>query len=202
MFKGLMPALVTPFADGALDLTTLKALVERQIKAGCHGLVPVGTTGESPTLTLAEHETVVAEVVKAAAGRVPVIAGAGSNNTAESMRLMQHAKSVGADAALVVTPYYNKPTQAGLFAHYEAIVAETDVPIVLYNVPPRTACDMQAETVAALSELGQIVGIKEACGDANRVREIRSRVKDDFIIFHRKLLSTKAFLKFSGRLIS
>ena len=121
MIQGSLPALVTPFTDGALDLDTLKKLVEWHIAEGSNGLVPVGTTGESPTLTHAEHETVVAEVVKAAAGRIPVVAGAGSNNTTESIRLAQHAESVGADAVLVVTPYYNKPTQAGLIAHFAAI---------------------------------------------------------------------------------
>ena len=173
MFKGLMTALVTPFKDGALDLTTLKALVERQILAGCHGLVPVGTTGESPTLTLSEHETVVAEVVVAAAGRVPVIAGAGSNNTAESMRLMQHAKSVGADAVLVVTPYYNKPTQAGLIAHFTALHDCCDLPIVIYNIPARSVVDMTSETMGELAALPRIVGVKDATGDLARVCEQR-----------------------------
>ena len=180
MFKGLMPALVTPFADGALDLTTLKALVERQIKAGCHGLVPVGTTGESPTLTHAEHETVVAEVVKAAAGRVPVIAGAGSNNTAESMRLMQHAKSVGADAALVVTPYYNKPTQAGLVAHFTA-AADCGLPIVIYNIPGRSVVDMTPETMGELSRHEMIVGVKDSTGDVGRVARQRITCGADFV---------------------
>jgi 4-hydroxy-tetrahydrodipicolinate synthase len=181
MFKGLMPALVTPFADGALDLTTLKALVERQIKAGCHGLVPVGTTGESPTLTHAEHETVVAEVVKAAAGRVPVIAGAGSNNTAESMRLMQHAKSVGADAALVVTPYYNKPTQAGLIAHFTALHNSCGLPIIIYNIPPRSVVDMSPETMGELAKLPRIIGVKDATGDLARVCQQRISCGLDFV---------------------
>jgi 4-hydroxy-tetrahydrodipicolinate synthase len=180
MFKGLMPALVTPFKDGALDLTTLKALVERQILAGCHGLVPVGTTGESPTLTLAEHETVVAEVVVAAAGRVPVIAGAGSNNTAESIRLMQHAKSVGADAVLVVTPYYNKPTQAGLIAHFNALHDCCDLPIVIYNIPSRSVVDMTSKTMGELSALPRIVGVKDATGDLARVCEQRITCGQDF----------------------
>ena len=181
MFKGLMPALVTPFADGALDLTTLKALVERQIKAGCHGLVPVGTTGESPTLTHAEHETVVAEVVKAAAGRVPVIAGAGSNNTAESMRLMQHAKSVGADAALVVTPYYNKPTQAGLIAHFTALHNSCDLPIIIYNIPPRSVVDMSPETMGELAKLPRIIGVKDATGKLERVSMQRMTCGAEFV---------------------
>ena len=181
MFKGLMPALVTPFTDGALDLTTLQDLVERQITAGCRGLVPVGTTGESPTLTIKEHETVVAEVVKAAAGRVPVIAGAGSNNTAESMRLMQHAKSVGADAALVVTPYYNKPTQAGLMAHFTALHDGCELPIIIYNIPPRSVVDMTPETMGELAKLPRIIGVKDATGDLARVCQQRMTCGPDFI---------------------
>ena len=181
MFKGLMPALVTPFVDGALDLTTLRALVERQIKAGCQGLVPVGTTGESPTLTHVEHEAVVAEVVKAAAGRVPVIAGAGSNNTAESMRLMQHAKSVGADAALVVTPYYNKPTQAGLIAHFTALHDSCELPIIIYNIPPRSVVDMSPETMGELAKLPRIIGVKDATGDLARVCQQRITCGPDFV---------------------
>src|SRR6056297_895316 len=148
-----MPALVTPFRDGKLDLDTLKSLVEWHIEEGSSGIVPVGTTGESPTLTHAEHETVVEEVVKAAAGRVPVIAGAGSNNTAEAIRLAKHAASVGADAALVVTPYYNKPTQAGLIAHFKAVHDAADIPIIIYNIPPRSVVDMSPSTMGELARL-------------------------------------------------
>ncbi|WP_374303703.1 dihydrodipicolinate synthase family protein, partial [Paracoccus sp. (in: a-proteobacteria)] len=134
MFKGSLPALVTPFTpDGELDLDTLKKLVEWHIDQGSHGLVPVGTTGESPTLTHDEHRLVIEEVVKAVAGRIPVIAGAGSNSTREGIGLIRHAAEVGADAALVVTPYYNKPTQAGLIAHYTALAEASDLPIVIYN---------------------------------------------------------------------
>ena len=142
MFKGSMPALVTPFRNGELDLDTLKRLVEWQIGEGSTGLVPVGTTGESPTLTHEEHETVVAEVVKAAAGRVPVIAGAGSNNTVEAIRFVQFAEKVGADAALVVTPYYNKPTARGLIAHFSALHDCANIPIIIYNIPGRSVIDM------------------------------------------------------------
>ena len=138
MFKGSFPALITPFKNGELDLDTLKKLVEWHIGEGSHGLVPVGTTGESPTLTHREHEIVIEEVVKAAAGRVPVIAGAGSNNTLEGIGLIQHAEKVGADAALVVTPYYNKPTQAGMVAHFTALHDCCTLPIVIYNIPGRS----------------------------------------------------------------
>lgn len=180
MFKGLMPALVTPFRNGILDLTTLEVLVERQIEAGCHGLVPVGTTGESPTLTHDEHKTVVEKVVQAAAGRVPVIAGAGSNNTAESMELMVHAKSVGADAVLVVTPYYNKPTQAGLIAHFTALHDCCELPIIIYNIPSRSAVDMTPETMGELARLPRIVGVKDATGDLARVCQQRITCGLDF----------------------
>ena len=180
MFKGLMPALVTPFADGALDLTTLRALVERQIKAGCQGLVPVGTTGESPTLTHVEHEAVVAEVVKAAAGRVPVIAGAGSNNTDETVRLVKAAKEAGATAALVVTPYYNKPTQAGLKAHFLA-AADCGMDVIIYNIPGRSAVDMGVETMGELAQHKHIIGVKDATGDLSRVPKQRLSCGKNFI---------------------
>ncbi len=181
MFKGSFPALVTPFKNGELDLDTLKKLVEWHIAEGSHGLVPVGTTGESPTLSHSEHETVVAEVVKAAAGRIPVIAGAGSNNTRESMRLMQHALSVGADAALVVTPYYNKPTQAGLIAHFTALHDCCDLPIVIYNIPGRSAVDMTPDTMGQLAKLPRIVGVKDATGDLARVCAQRITCGKDFV---------------------
>ncbi|MEE9427295.1 MAG: dihydrodipicolinate synthase family protein, partial [Paracoccaceae bacterium] len=150
MFSGSLTALVTPFKNGELDIATLKQLVDWQIEQGSKGLVPVGTTGESPTLTHAEHETVVEVVVKAAAGRVSVIAGAGSNNTAEAIALAQHAARVGADAVLVVTPYYNKPTQAGLIAHFKAIHEAAEIPIIIYNIPPRSVVDMSPETMGEL----------------------------------------------------
>ena len=182
MFKGSMPALVTPFAeDGSLDLDTLKKLVEWQIAEGSHGLVPVGTTGESPTLTHDEHETVIEEVVKAAAGRVPVIAGAGSNNTIEAIRFLRHAKDVGADGALVVTPYYNKPTQAGLIAHYKALTEAVDLPIIIYNIPGRSVVDMAPATMAELAKLPGIVGVKDATGDIARVSQQRAGCGPEFI---------------------
>ena len=181
MFKGSMPALVTPFRNGELDLETLKKLVEWHIGEGSNGLVPVGTTGESPTLTHREHEVVVEEVVKAAAGRVPVIAGAGSNNTTEAIRLVRHAESVGADAALVVTPYYNKPTQSGLIAHFTALHDCAELPIIIYNIPGRSVVDMSPETMGKLAELPRIVGVKDATGDLARVCDQRITCGPDFI---------------------
>lgn len=181
MIKGSIPALVTPFKDGALDLDTLKSLVEWHIDQGSTGLVPVGTTGESPTLSHEEHETVVEEVVRAAAGRVPVIAGAGSNNTVEGIRLIRHAERVGADAALVVTPYYNKPTQAGLIAHFTALHDCCTLPIVIYNIPGRSVVDMSPETMGQLARLPRIIGVKDATGKIERVSQQRITCGADFI---------------------
>ena len=181
MLKGSMPALVTPFRNGELDLDTLKSLVEWQIEQGSTGLVPVGTTGESPTLSHEEHETVIEVVVKAAAGRVPVVAGAGSNNTVEGIRFMEYAKRVGADAALVVTPYYNKPTQGGLIAHFKAMHDAADLPIIIYNIPPRSVVDMTPETMGELAKLPRIIGVKDATADVTRVSKQRNTCGKDFI---------------------
>jgi 4-hydroxy-tetrahydrodipicolinate synthase len=181
MFKGSFPALVTPFKDGSVDFEALKRLVEWQIAEGSHGLVPVGTTGESPTLTHDEHEAVIEAVVKAAAGRVPVIAGAGSNNTVEGMRLIRFAEKVGADAALVVTPYYNKPTQAGLIAHYTALHDCCNLPIVIYNIPGRSVVDMSPATMGSLARLPRIVGVKDATGKIERVSQQRAACGKDFV---------------------
>lgn len=181
MFKGSMPALVTPFRNGALDLETLKKLVEWHVGEGSHGLVPVGTTGESPTLTHEEHELVIETVVKAAAGRIPVVAGAGSNNTVEAMRFVECAAKVGADAALVVTPYYNKPTQRGLIAHFTALHDCADIPIIIYNIPGRSVIDMTPETMGELAKLPRIVGVKDATGDLARVCDQRMTCGPDFI---------------------
>ena len=181
MFKGSMPALVTPFKDGSLDLDALKHLVDWHIAEGSNGLVPVGTTGESPTLSHEEHHLVVECVVKAAAGRVPVIAGAGSNNTVEAIDLMRHAKASGADAALVVTPYYNRPTQAGLVAHYSALHAAVDLPIIIYNIPGRSVVDMTPETMGKLAALPRIIGVKDATGKIERVSMQRATCGADFI---------------------
>lgn len=180
MFKGSMPALVTPFKNGKVDDEALKAIVDWQIAEGSHGLVPVGTTGESPTLTHEEHEHVIRTVVAQTAGRVPVIAGAGSNNTTEALRFAEFAKDVGAAAALVVTPYYNKPTQAGLIAHYEA-VAEVGIPIVIYNIPGRSVVDMTPETMGVLAKNPNIVAVKDATGDLARVCQTRITCGEDFI---------------------
>ncbi|HMO06387.1 MAG TPA: 4-hydroxy-tetrahydrodipicolinate synthase [Paracoccaceae bacterium] len=181
MFKGSMPALVTPFRDGAVDFAALEALVEWQISEGSHGLVPVGTTGESPTLSHDEHEAVIEAVVKFAAGRVPVIAGAGSNATAEAIGLIRHAERVGADAALVVTPYYNKPTQAGLIAHYTALHEASSLPIIIYNIPGRSVIDMTPETMGRLAQLPRIVGVKDATGRLERVSQQRMTCGPEFI---------------------
>ena len=181
MFKGSIPALITPFKNGALDIETLKKLVDWHVNEGSHGLVPVGTTGESPTLTHREHEIVIEEVVKAAAGRIPVIAGAGSNNTAEGIRLIQHAEAVGADAALVVTPYYNKPTQAGLIAHFKAVHDCCNLPSIIYNIPGRSVVDMSPSTMGELAKLPRIVGVKVATGDLSRVPKQRMTCGADFI---------------------
>lgn len=181
MFKGSLAALITPFKNGELDLDTLKKLVEWHVGEGTHGLVPVGTTGESPTLTHDEHDKVVEEVVRASAGRLPVIAGAGSNNTLESIRLVQSAQKVGADAALVVTPYYNKPTQRGLIAHYTAIHDSSDLPIFIYNIPGRSVVDMTPETMGELAKLPRIAGVKDATGDLARVPLTRLTCGTDFI---------------------
>ena len=181
MLKGSMPALITPFSNGQVDLETLKELVEWHISQGSHGLVPVGTTGESPTLSHDEHEIVVSEVVKTVAGRIPVIAGAGSNNTIEALRFMKHAQSVGADAALVVTPYYNKPTQNGLYSHFKILHDNCDLPIVIYNIPGRSVVDMSPETMGELAKLPRIIAVKDATGDLARVCDQRATCGKDFI---------------------
>jgi 4-hydroxy-tetrahydrodipicolinate synthase len=181
MIKGSIPALVTPFKNGELDLVALKKLVEWQIAEGSTGLVPVGTTGESPTLSHDEHRQVVEAVVKAAAGRVPVIAGAGSNNTAEGIGLIQFAEQVGADAALVVTPYYNRPTQAGMVAHYTALHDCCKLPIIIYNIPGRSVVDMTPETMGKLAALPRIIGVKDATGKIERVSMQRAACGKDFI---------------------
>ncbi|MCV6596444.1 MAG: 4-hydroxy-tetrahydrodipicolinate synthase [Mangrovicoccus sp.] len=181
MIKGSLPALVTPFKNGELDLDTLKSLVEWHIEQGSHGLVPVGTTGESPTLSHREHQIVIEEVVKTAAGRVPVVAGAGSNNTAEGVELIQHAARVGADVALVVTPYYNKPTQAGLIAHFTAMHDCCELPIIIYNIPGRSVVDMTPETMGELAKLERVIGVKDATGDLARVSQQRASCGASFL---------------------
>jgi len=181
MIKGSIPALVTPFKNGALDLVTLKKLVEWHVAEGSSALVPVGTTGESPTLSHAEHREVVEQVVTIAAGRVPVIAGAGSNNTVEGIDLIRHAEQVGANAALVVTPYYNRPTQAGLIAHYTALHDCCTLPIIIYNIPGRSVVDMSPDTMGQLAKLPRIIGVKDATGKIERVSMQRATCGADFI---------------------
>ena len=181
MIKGSIPALVTPFKNGNLDLDTLKHLVEWHIAEGSSGIVPVGTTGESPTLSHEEHQTVIEIVVKTVAGRVPVIAGAGSNNTSEGISLIRHAEKVGATAALVVTPYYNKPTQAGLIAHYTALHDCCALPIIIYNIPGRSVVDMTPETMGHLANLPRIIGVKDATGKIERVSMQRASCGAGFI---------------------
>ena len=183
MFKGSFPALVTPFdEDGALDEAALTAFVDWQIAQGSHGLVPVGTTGESPTLSHDEHKRVVELCIRTADGRVPVIAGAGSNNTAEAIDLATHAAEAGADAVLIVTPYYNKPSQRGLYHHYARIAEAVSVPIIIYNIPGRSVIDMSVDTMARLAnDFDNIVGTKDATAKLDRVSEQRRACGKDFI---------------------
>jgi 4-hydroxy-tetrahydrodipicolinate synthase len=181
MFRGSIPALITPFANGSVDETALVELVEWHIAEGSHGLVPVGTTGETPTLSHDEHEHVIEIVVRTVRGRIPVIAGAGSNNTEEAIRLMQFARKVGADAALVVTPYYNKPNQRGLLQHYRTLHDAVDLPIIIYNIPGRSVIDMTPATMGVLAALPRIVGVKDATGDVTRVSDTRATCGPDFI---------------------
>jgi 4-hydroxy-tetrahydrodipicolinate synthase len=180
MFKGSFVALITPFRNGRVDEKAFCDLVEWQIGEGTHGLVPCGTTGESPTLSHAEHKRAVSLCIEAAKGRVPVIAGTGSNSTEEAIELTRHAKAAGADAALVVTPYYNKPTQAGLYAHFKALHDAIKLPIIIYNIPGRCAVDMTVETMAELAKLPRIVGVKDATGDPYRPVRTRQAIGTKF----------------------
>ena len=181
MFKGSFVALITPMrADGSVDEEAFRTFVDWQIRQGTNGIVPVGTTGESPTLTHDEHFRVVEIAVEVAAGRVPVIAGAGSNSTAEAIALTRHAKQAGADAALVVTPYYNKPTQAGLALHYRAIADAVDLPIIIYNIPSRSVVDMSVETMGALAKHRNIVGVKDSTANLARPLHQRAACGPDF----------------------
>lgn len=180
-FKGSMTALVTPFRNGHLDEQAFRELIDWQIESGTHGLVPVGTTGESPTLTHDEHKRAVDICVAEARGRVPVIAGSGSNNTAEAVDLARHAEQSGADGVLVVTPYYNKPSQDGLYRHFKAVNDAIGLPIVIYNIPPRSVVDMSIDTMRRLFELPNIVGVKDATGNVARVSLQRQAMGPDFI---------------------
>jgi 4-hydroxy-tetrahydrodipicolinate synthase len=180
-FHGSMPALVTPFKDGKIDEQAYRALIDWQISSGSHGLVPVGTTGESPTLSHDEHRRAVSICIDEARGRVPVIAGAGSNNTHEAVDLARHAEKAGADAVLVVTPYYNKPNQEGLYRHFKAINDAIGVPIIIYNIPARSVIDMSVETMKRLYELKNIVGVKDATANVGRISLQRQAMGAGFI---------------------
>lgn len=180
-FRGSITALVTPFRDGAFDEASYRALIDWQIQSGTHGLSPAGTTGEAPTLSHEEHRRVIAACVKEAAGRVPVIAGTGSNNTREAIELSRYAESVGADGLLVVAPYYNKPSQEGLYLHYRAINDAVGIPIIVYNIPPRSVVDVSVDTMKRLYELKNIVGVKDATGNLARTAQQREALGPDFI---------------------
>ncbi len=198
MFRGSIVALVTPFRDGKIDEPALEALIEWHLDSGTDGFVPVGTTGESPTLSHDEHRRVVEMTLSTVAGRAPVIAGTGSNSTREAIALTRHAKEAGADAALIVTPYYNKPTQAGLFAHYKAIHDAVDIPIIIYNIPPRSVIDMQPATMARLGELHNIIGVKDACNDIARPLETRARLGENFCQLSGEDANVVAFMAHGG----
>jgi len=181
-FRGAFVAIVTPFIDGSLDEQGLKDLIEFQIAGGTHGIVPCGTTGESATMSHAEHRRVVELTVKTVAGRVPVLAGTGSNSTSESIELTRAAKEAGADGALMITPYYNKPSQEGLYQHFKAVAEAVDIPIILYNVPSRTAVNMLPETVARCAQIANIVGVKEATADLNQISQVIRLCPKDFAV--------------------
>ena len=184
MIQGSIPALVTPMEEnGSLDFASLKKLVELHIEQGSTAIVAVGTTGESATLDMKEHCEVIRAVVEQTRGRIPIIAGTGSNSTTEAIQLTKDAKSVGADACLLVTPYYNKPTQEGLYLHHKAVAEAVDIPQILYNVPGRTGCDLLPATAARLSHIPNIIGIKEATGNLQRLEDIRSLAKPGFLLF-------------------
>jgi len=181
MFKGSIVALITPFKNNKLDEDCYISLINHHLKNGTSGLVPAGTTGESPTLNHNEHEKVIDLCVKESKGKIPVIAGTGSNSTDEAISLTKYAEKVGADAALVVTPYYNKPTQEGLYQHFKAINENCSIPIIIYNIPPRSVVDMSVDTMARLFELKNIIGVKDATGDLNRVDQQKKKMGPDFI---------------------
>ena len=200
MFEGSFVALVTPFKDDeSLDEAKLKELIEFQIDGGTHGIVPCGTTGESPALSDEEHDRVVGLTIETVNGRVPIIAGAGSNSTTRTLRATKHAKAAGADAALIVTPYYNKPNQQGLYAHYMKIAESVDIPIIIYNVPGRCGTDILSETAARLAEHPNIVGLKEATGDLKRSSELVSMCPDDFVVLSGDDINTLPILSVGGK---
>ena len=200
MFEGSFVALVTPFKDDeSLDEAKLKELIEFQIDGGIHGIVPCGTTGESPSLSEEEHDRVIELTVETVNGRVPVIAGTGSNSTTRTLRATEHAKAAGADAALIVTPYYNKPNQQGLYAHYMKVADSVDIPIIIYNVPGRCGTDILSDTVARLAEHPNIVGLKEATGELKRASEVVSMCPDDFVVLSGDDINTLPILSVGGK---
>jgi 4-hydroxy-tetrahydrodipicolinate synthase len=198
MFKGSIVALITPFRNGAVDEKAFQAFVDWQIREGTHAVVPCGTTGESPTLSHDEHKRVVELCVDVAKGRVPVIAGTGSNSTAEAIELTRHAKEAGADAALVVTPYYNKPTQEGLYQHYKAINDAVDLPVIIYNIPGRCVIDMSVATMSRLATLPNIVGVKDATVDLARPLRTRAAIGPDFCMLSGEDVTALAFMAQDG----
>jgi 4-hydroxy-tetrahydrodipicolinate synthase len=200
MFKGSIPALVTPMRDGGIDETAFTAFVEWQIAEGSHGLVPVGTTGESPTLSHDEHKRTVELCVEAARGRVPVIAGAGSNSTREAIEFAEHAEQAGADAVLVVTPYYNKPSQRGLYEHFKAVADAVSIPLVIYNIPPRSVIDMSVETMRRLFEdCENVVGVKDATANLARASLQRHEIGEDFVQLSGEDATALGFMAHGGR---
>ena len=198
-FQGSITALITPFKNGALDETAFQRFVKRQIAIGVHFLVPCGTTGESPTLSHDEHNRVVELCIEAAGRRVPVIAGAGSNSTAEAVELTRHAKRADADGVLVVTPYYNKPTQEGLYLHFKAVNDCADIPILIYNIPGRSVVDMSVETMARLAKLSNIVGVKDATANMARVSQQRAAIGSDFIQLSGEDATALGFMAHGGQ---
>lgn len=199
MFKGSITALITPFRDGAVDEAAFRKLIEWQIAEGSNGLVPCGTTGESPTLSHQEHRRVTEICIETVNKRVPVIAGCGSNSTTEAIGLTQHAQEAGADAALVVTPYYNKPTQEGLFRHFQAIHDATDLPIIIYNIPGRSVVDMAVDTMARLAALPRIVGVKDATADLGRATRQRNACGPDFCMLSGEDITALGFNAHGGQ---
>lgn len=198
MFTGSITAIVTPFRGGHVDEAAFKNLIEFQIANGTNGIVPCGTTGESATLSYEEHNRVIELAIESAAGRIPVIAGTGSNSTAETIALTKHAEKAGASAALLITPYYNKPTQQGLFEHYRAVASEVGLPILLYNVPGRTSVNMLPETVARLSEIKNIVGVKEATGNLQQVSDVLEYSRKGFVVLSGDDFTTLPLLAIGG----
>jgi 4-hydroxy-tetrahydrodipicolinate synthase len=198
-FQGSITALITPFKQGKIDGEALQKFIEWQIDQGTHGLVPVGTTGESPTLSHEEHKRVVELCIEAAARRVPVIAGAGSNSTAEAVELARHAAKAGADGVLVVTPYYNKPTQEGLYLHFKAVNDCADIPVIIYNIPGRSVVDMSVETMARLFKLNNIVGVKDATANMARASQQRAALGKDFIQLSGEDATALGFMAHGGQ---